>query len=506
MSGPPAVVGSFETIGELMGAAVEQIGDHEAIVDGDRRLSFADWVRSADGVARHFVEAGVGPRDVVALHMGNGIEYAVAYAAAARLGAITTGINQRLGPREIDSIIERARPRLLIADTDTDAGANLPSLPTGTVLLHAEEIRTASAGPPIQYRPQCVGSDPVCIIWTSGTTGTPKGAWFDHRNLEAAVASGGVMTKAHDRRLGGVPFAHAGYMSKLWEHFAMGLTLVLSPTPWTVEAMLTAIVDEGVTVAAGVPTQWTKLVELAGIDEVDFSALRIGLSATAPATPELIEQVATLIGCPLVVRYAMTESPSITGTEADDPPDVQYRTVGRPQQGMEVRIMGEAGQPVAAGKIGRVQVRGGCVMRGYWDDPVQTAEVLDSDGWLTSSDLGSFDDAGNLVLAGRIDDMYIRGGFNVYPVEVENVLADHPAIGQVTVVGVATPVIGEIGVAVVVPAAGAEAPTLDELRSWVGNQLADYKRPDDLLIVDALPLTAMSKVDKLAARDLAESR
>ena len=142
-------------------------------------------------------------------------------------------------------------------------------------------------------------------------------------------------------------------------------------------------------------------------------------------------------------------------------------------------------------------MRGGCVMRGYWRDPERTAEVLDAEGWLTSSDLGRFDADGNLVLAGRADDMYIRGGFNVYPVEVENVLADHPAVAQVAVVGVPAPVIGEIGVAVIVPAPGGPPPTLDELRAWVDGRLADYKRPDQVVVVDELPLTSMLKVDKI---------
>ncbi len=498
MSGQLAVSGVFETIGELMDAAAAQIGPQEAMIDGDRRLTFGEWVRAADGVARRFAELGVGRGDVVALHLGNGIEYAVAYAAAARLGAITTGINQRLGPREVASILERADPTLYV----TDAREPVHGLPNGVAALTVDAIGEASSGPPIADRPRVEASDPVCIIWTSGTTGAPKGAWFDHRNLAAAVASSGVMTMAGDRRLGGIPFAHAGYMAKLWEHFAMGVCLVLSPTPWSAETMLATIVGEAITVAAAVPTQWAKLVQLPEIDAVDFSSLRIGLSATAPASPELIEQVGALIGCPLVVRYAMTESPSITGTEPDDPPDVQSRTVGRPQQGMEVRVIDESGAPVASGLIGRVQVRGGCVMRGYWRDPERTAEVLGPEGWLTSSDLGSFDDDGNLVLSGRADDMYIRGGFNVYPLEVENVLAEHPGVRQVAVVGLPTPVIGEIGVALVVAEPGGAAPALAELRSWVGDRLADYKRPDELLVVDELPLTAMLKVDKRAARAL----
>jgi acyl-CoA synthetase (AMP-forming)/AMP-acid ligase II len=155
---------------------------------------------------------------------------------------------------------------------------------------------------------------------------------------------------------------------------------------------------------------------------------------------------------------------------------------------------------VEPGEVGRVRVRGGCVMRGYWEAPEATAEVLAADGWLTSSDLGRLDPAGNLVLVGRADDLYIRGGYNVYPVEVEHVLAEHPAVVTAAVVGLPTPVIGEIGVAFVVPADRGAPPALAELRAWVADRLADYKAPDRLELLDELPLTAMAKVDKVALR------
>jgi acyl-CoA synthetase (AMP-forming)/AMP-acid ligase II len=458
-----------------MDAAVTEIGDREAYVDGPRRLTFAAWVAAADGVGSMLLDRGVGKGDVVALRLENGLEYAIAYAAVVRIGAVATGINGRLGEREVDAIVDRCRPVVVLDD--------------------AQEIETAASDATSPRRAAVALHDPACIIWTSGTTGVPKGAWFDHAGLRAAVESAGVMTMRGDRRLTGLPFAHAGYMSKLWEQFAMGVTQVLSPMPWTAESMLEVLQHERITVAGAVPTQWAKLLEVSGIGDVDFSELRLGLAATAPASPELIEAVRSTIGCPLVVRYAMTESPSITGTDVDDPPEVQYRTVGRPQEGISVDIVDDDGTVVAPGAVGRVRIAGSCVMRGYWNDPERTAEVLDGERRLTSSDLGSFDSAGNLVLAGRADDMYIRGGYNVYPVEVENVLAEHPGVARSAVVGIDAPVIGQIGVAVVVPVSPTEPPTLEALRSWVGERLADYKRPDRLEIVDDLPLTPMLKVD-----------
>lgn len=246
------------------------------------------------------------------------------------------------------------------------------------------------------------------------------------------------------------------------------------------------------------PTQWAKLLELPDVASADLSALRVGLVATAPASPELIRRVAAVIGCPLIVRYAMTESPSITGTDPGDSAEVLCSTVGRVQSGMEIELVDENGLGVEAGSVGQVRVRGACVMRGYWGSATLTADVLADDGWLTSSDLGWLDDAGNLVLVGRTNDMYIRGGYNVYPLEVENLLAAHPDIAQVAIVGTPAPVIGEVGVAFVVATDADRPPELVELRAWIGTQLADYKAPDRLVVLTALPLTSMLKIDKVA--------
>jgi acyl-CoA synthetase (AMP-forming)/AMP-acid ligase II len=393
----------------------------------------------------------------------------------------------------VEAIVGRAAPVLVVRDDALD----LPPAPPGAAVLCRRDIADACEGPRLgTARPPLQPRDPVVIVWTSGTTGIPKGAWFDHDNLRAAVSSAGVMTAPFDRRLSSTPFAHAGYMGKLWEQLAWGVTLVLTPTPWTAADMARLIVTERITVAGAVPTQWAKVVERPEFDTADLSHLRICVSATAPAPPELVERITRRLGCPVVVRYAMTESPSITGTAPDDPPEVSYRTVGRPQEGVEVEVRDESGAPVPAGVVGRIHVRSAVAMRGYWNDVEQTSAVLAGDGWLRSGDLGRLDEAGNLVLVGRVDDMYIRGGYNVYPLEVENVLTEHPAIDQACVIGVSTPVIGQIGVAYVVAVPDVAAPTNDEVRAWCRARLADYKTPDEIVFVGSLPLTPMMKVDR----------
>jgi acyl-CoA synthetase (AMP-forming)/AMP-acid ligase II len=463
-----------------MGAAREQFRDREAYVEEDRRVTFGEWLDACDRTAARFADRGVRAGDVVALALPTSIDYAIAFGAAVRLGAIATGLNPRLGPREVAAILERAEPKLVVAEPrDIDASA--------------ARVATAS-------RPTVRASDPVVIIWTSGTTGLPKGAWFDHDNLRAAVTTAGVMTAPFDRRLVTTPFAHAGYMAKLWEQLAWATTLVIAPTPWTADDTVRLLGTERITVAGGAPTQWAKIVEHPLLPQTDASHLRLCVAATAPAPPELVERVMDAFGCPMVVRYAMTESPSITGTEPGDDPEVLFRTVGRPQAGVEIELRDETNAPVARGDVGRVHVRSACVMRGYWREPTLTAEAIDARRWLRTSDLGWRDPAGNLVLVGRADDLYIRGGYNVYPLEVENVLAEHPAVAEASVIGFPAPVIGEIGVAFVVAEGDTLTASTEELRAWCRAHLADYKAPDRIVVVESLPLTPMMKVDKRALR------
>ena len=497
----PPLRGTFSTVDEAMDAAVEQFGDREAYVEGGHRCTFAEWIGAADALAANLVARGVQPGQVVALMLPPSIDYAVAYAAVVRAGAVATGLNTRLGTREVHAIIERCEPALVVRDEDL----GLPAVRASTPVLARSELTSLVSGPGVGAdRPSMERTDPVAIIWTSGTTGLPKGAWFDHRALEAAVATAGVMAAPFDRRLVPTPFAHAGYMAKLWEQLAWGITVVMTPSPWTAEDTIRLIAAERITVAGGVPTQWAKIVEHPALDSVDISNLRLCISATAPAPPELVERIQYRLGCPVVVRYSMTESPSVTGTEPGEAPDVLYRTVGKPQVGVELELRDDEGRWVPNGEVGRVHIRSKCSMRGYWKDEERTAEALTPDGWLRSGDLGRLDAQGNLVLAGRTSDVYIRGGYNVYPLEVEQVLDEHPAVAQASVVGVPAPVIGEIGVAFIVPAHPASPPTCQELQDWCRERLADYKAPDEIIVVESLPLTAMLKVDKAALVRLTE--
>lgn len=462
-------------------AAAQHHGEREAYVEPGARMTFAQWTSRAGSVAAEFARLRVGKGDVVLLWLPSGIDYAVCYAAAAMIGAVTAGLNPRLGPREIEAVIAQANPALVVADEQ------FAPIPAGRAAVLSRtslhDLYGREQPAPAVAVERC---DPVALLFSSGTTGVPKAAVFDADNLAAGAVAAGVMSAPYDRRLTSTPFAHAGYMFKLWDQLLWGTTLVIPPTPWSAEAMAKVLTEERITVAGAVPTQWAKLLDVDGIDRSRLSELRLGVVASAPAPPELVRRVADRIGVPLVVRYAMTECPTISGTEPDDPPEVQFHTVGKPAPGMRVRI-----------RDGIVEVSGPCVMRGYWQRPDLTASVL-HEGWLRTGDVGEIRDDGNLIIAGRSDDTYIRGGFNVQPAEVEQVLLTHPGVADAVVVGHPAPVIGEIGVAFVAP--GPTPPSLAELRAWVSTSLSDYKAPDRLVLVDTIPRTALFKPDRKELR------
>jgi acyl-CoA synthetase (AMP-forming)/AMP-acid ligase II len=463
---------------DLLRTVADAHADRDAYVHARRRLTFAQWDRAADGLASYWLERGVEPGDVVALLLPSSIDYAICYQAAMRVRAITTGINTRLGPQEIASILDRTQPRVVVREDDIDE------------LRHAynTEPRPLAAPQP---------RDPVAIVWTSGTTGMPKGAVFDHDNLAAVAVGAGELGRQFDRRLSPLPFAHVAYMSRPWEEIEKVITTIIPTTPWTAAETLQLIEAERVTVGQGVPTQWRLVFDHPSFASTDVSSLRIAGTGAASVPPELVREMEAKLGCPVVIGYTSTEAAITTGTVPGDAPEVIARTVGRARVNVELEVVDEDGNTCATGIVGRVRCRSGAVMRGYWQDPERTAEVIDDNRWLSTGDMGSLDERGYLTLAGRHSEMYIRGGYNIYPVEVEHVLSSHPDVAQVAIVGVPDPVLGEIGVAFVVATDGAQ-PELDRLRVHVRSVLADYKAPDRLEIVDALPVTTIGKVDKRA--------
>ena len=501
------LTGDHANLLELFDEVVERCGDVEAFVDGNgpksgrERLSFAQWGRAADGVATRLASRGVRPGDVVGISLPSSIDYAVAYQGILRLGAIASGMNPKLGAAETEHIIGRSEPTVIITDADpTGALAAAP-------LLWVDELREAMTDTPFTARPRVADDDPVAIVWTSGTTGKPKGAVFDSACMRAMARAAGPLSRVGDRRLSPLPFAHVGYMTRVWDELMHVITTVICPTPWTAAGALDLIETERVTVGQGVPAQWQMMLAHPDLSTTDTSSLRIVSSGAARIPPEMVQAMRDEFRVPVVVRYTSTEACVSTGTALDDPDDVICNTVGTPGEGVEMELRLDEGrgrvvQPLDDGsgdtEVGTVCLRSRAMMRGYWREPELTAAAIDPDGWLLTGDLGHLDARGDLRLDGRSTEMYIRGGYNVYPIEIENLLGQHPKVSRIAVTGTTAPVLGEIGVAFVVPADPADPPTLEELRALALDRLASYKAPDALVLIDELPLTAMSKIDKRA--------
>ncbi len=514
------IEGEHATLVEVLRAAARVNGDVEAYVepataDRPRRsLTFGAWDRASDGVAGLLAAHGVGPGTVVCILLPSSIDYMVVYGAAVRLGAIASGINLRLAAPEVVSILDRTHPAVTVIDD----GAAAPVGAAGTVLTRSD-CAGAVDGPPPSAWPALASSDPVAVVWTSGTTGLPKGAVFDHDSLQAVADGTDVLSEPGDRRLSPLPFAHVGSMTRIWDEAANGITTVITPTPWRASDAAPVMEAERITVAQGVPTQWALVLAQPSLSDADLSSLRIAGTGASRVPAELVAALRDALGVPVVVRYTSTEASLGTGTVPGDPDEAVATTVGHPVPGVSLVVADEDGTPLATGEVGRVRLRSPAVMRGYWGGPPTgpgaaglvfdeeaTAAVLAEDGWLTTGDFGFVDDDGRLHLVGRANELYIRGGYNVYPAEVEAALGDHPDVEQVAVVGAPDPVLGEVGVAFVVRTAGStadEVTLLAGLRETARASLADYKAPDRVVVVDRLPLTSMMKVDKRALAALA---
>jgi acyl-CoA synthetase (AMP-forming)/AMP-acid ligase II len=509
--------------------------DLPALVADGQTTTFSQWSADSELIASALAERGVGPGDMVVLMLPSGQDFASGYLAALRLGAIASAINPRLGKTEVEHILARCDPAVVITTQ--------PARATGRAraVLTPDQARGLPGTTPSVTGWAATAADaPAAVIWTTGTTGLPKGAWFDHQTMAFIGANLGPLSAPRDRKLMPVPFAHTGYVTRIYDQVIQHSSYILTPPEWSAEAMLDLLATERITLGQGVPTQWEKLVRLDRLEDTDLSSLRLVSTGAARVSPALVRALHSRLKVPVVIRYASTEVPLAFGTRVDDPIEVVATTVGRALGGAEVEIRDPTGRGLSAGETGRIHLRTKAAMRGYWRDERQTGNAMTSDGWLASSDLGRLDADGNLAIVGRADDAYIRGGYNVYPSEVEAALSSHPGVARVTVVGAPAPVIGEIGVAFVVPApprtageAAASVPGkpgqhppgepgattaarpahgLSEaaLRAWCQERIADYKVPDIVALVDDLPVNATFKVDtgqlKATAARLATER
>lgn len=468
-------------LGAVVAEAAERHGDAICAVDADGvALAFTDLHRRSDTRAVALLDAGVAEGDVVVVDVGPELGHLVTYAALAKIGAVTAAINHHL-PRDARRQLAASLAPALVVDTTVDAE------------LTAQE-RAGERPPPLADDPD----RPVAIVFTSGTTGPPRAATFGGRQLEfiRQVDTGGVWGGGGPA-LAGTSLAHLGPMTKLPGNLTRGATMHLTRR-WRAADALDITARLGMAAVAGIPTQVALMLRDPNFDRYDLSAVRAVVMGGAPASPSLVREARGRFGAPVSTRYSCTEAGIGLGTELADPPQDAEVSVGRPHAGVDLSLRDpdDPSRPVPPGAVGEVCLRSPAQMTGYWREPALTAERLTADGFIRTGDLGRVDDLGRLVLAGRRSEMYIRGGYNVHPVEVESHLTQLPGVADAAVVGVADPVMGEIGVAFVVPSPGTTALDLATLRDQLTNRLARHQLPERLVLLDALPLTPADKVDR----------
>ena len=515
------------TIPALTAAAAEKYGDRLAVVDGDRRLTYAELLDAAREFGAGLVAAGIAPGDRVAIWAPNSAEWIVAVLGLFQAGAVLVPVNTRFKGVEAADILGRSRAKALVTVTDflgTDyvamlrgTGTDLPDLatvviaagpaPDGTVAWADFLARAGDAERAEVARRAADVSDgyPSDILFTSGTTGVPKGVVMTHGRTLCVATDWVAMTGLgpDDRYLMVNPYFHMfGLKAGILASVAAGAAMFPEPV-FDADRALARVAEEGITVLPGAPTLYQSILDHPDRGDRDLSSLRVAVTGAADIPVALIDRVvAELPFSTVVTGYGLTEAGTASATGPGDDPETIATTVGRARPGFEIRIAGAGGDGDAAGgEAGEILLRGPSVMAGYLDDPAATAEALSADGWLRTGDLGVLDDGGNLRIVGRAKDMFIVGGFNAYPAEIENHLLRHPDVAQAAVIGIPDERLGEVGMAFVVTRSG-DPDAGPGILTWARDQMANYKVPRTIEIVDALPTNATGKVvkDDLRAR------
>lgn len=508
--------------------AATHFGDDEAVVDGDVRLTFAELETAMVDSVRAMIALGVRPGSRVGLWAPNSARWIVAALGIHGAGGILVPINTRFKGDEAAFILNRSGAAALITVSDflgNDYLGILTAAAPGTAALHRAVVASGAttggaqswdefiaAGQTVTVAQAHASIDAVTsetvsdLMFTSGTTGHPKGVILTHGQ---SLRAHGWLCKTlgfrrGDRYLIIPPFFHTfGYKAGWMACIVHGVTAIPQRV-LDVSAVLTTIAAEKVSILMGPPTLFSDILDAPDRSDYDLDSLRVTLASAASVPPSLVHRMVEELQADVTMSaYGLTEATSLATTtipQVDNLSDV-VNSVGRAALDVELRVVDDDGHDVPDGQAGELWIRGYNVMRGYWDDPEQTAAVIDADGWLRSGDIVTRDERGFVRVVDRKKDVVVVGGFNVYPAEVERVLADHPHVSEVAVIGVPDDRMGETPVAFVVPRPG-EVLNDSELLSWAGNRLANFKVPRQVFAVGSLPRNASAKVLKNTLRDL----
>lgn len=508
-----------ETIPHSAANAAMTWPDRLGLITGDQSWTFAEIWADARAVASALIASGVGEGDRIAIWAPNSREWILATLGAQTLGAIIVPLNTRFKGGEAADILRRAKVKILFVPEnflDTDyramiAGEDLPDLAESILLDGAAWDAFVARGkgsedPAVDAVFAKLTGDHISdIIFTSGTTGRPKGALTAHRQAVQIFGDWAVRVdlREGDRFLIVNPFFHTfGYKAGWAVCLTRGATIV-PQAMFDADETARLIEQHQISFIPGPPTIYQSLLQaLAGDKPRNFSSLRVAVTGAAPVAPALVDRMRNELGMQNIVNgYGMTECGVIAMTRQGDDAETVANTCGYPMPGIEIRCVDDQGRDVPEGEAGEYWVRGPAVMQGYLDDPAATAEAVDADGWLHTGDIGTIDARGYLKITDRKKDMYISGGFNCYPAEIEGLLAAHPAIEMAAVVGVDDERMGEVGKAFIVLRPN-ESLAAEELISWARANMANYKVPRVIRFVPELPRNAAGKLLRMNLRDL----
>jgi fatty-acyl-CoA synthase len=512
-----------DTIGDNFDRTVQAFGDRDALVDraSGRRWTYAELAAEVDALALGLLELGIGKGDRVGIWAPNCAEWTLTQYATPKIGAILVNINPAYRSHELEFVLNQAGIRLLVAaekfKTSDYAGMIADVRPRCQRLEHVAliggELWNSLLDNGRHADPSALGGirlspdDPINIQYTSGTTGFPKGATLSHHNILNNGFFVGELcnyTEA-DRICLPVPFYHCfGMVMGNLAATSHGACMVIPAPAFDPRATLEAVQAERCTSLYGVPTMFIAELAEHDFDSYDLSSLRTGIMAGSPCPVEVMKQVIERMGMAEVsICYGMTEtSPVSTQTRADDSIERRVSTVGRVGPHLEVKVVDpDTGLTVPRGEPGELCTRGYSVMLGYWEQPDKTAEAIDKARWMHTGDLAVMDDEGYLNITGRIKDMVIRGGENIYPREIEEFLYTHPDILDAQVIGVPDERYGEELMAWVRMREGTTPLTAESVREFCTGKLAHYKIPRYVHIVDDFPMTVTGKIRKVEMRE-----
>ena len=505
-------------VGDLFRKHVQMKPDAEAIVCNGRRITWKEYDRESDRAAQGLLNLGVKRGDRVGIYMPNWPEYLYVYLGAVKIGATAVPVSWRFTSQEIKFVINNAGVSVLVmsggyldmnmvkklqAIRDEVPGLQhvvilekekaLPGMITYDKFMSDPTAALGAAKKAVQIE------DPVVFIYTSGTTGVPKAAILTHKNLLAYTSwmINICYTVGENSVLMAVPLNHVGgAVMGVINCLAAGNKLVMMDVFDAVKT-LQLIQEEKISVIGQVPAMFALELLNPDIEKYDLSSIKLAIVSSAPCPSELIMAIKKHMHVTPQNAYGLTEvSGAVTCTLIEHGEEKLKYSVGVPSPGIELAIKDDDGNSLPAGESGEICIKGDAVMKGYWQRPDEDAKVFDSQGFFHTGDMGKLDADGCLTIVGRKKEMYIRGGENVYPPEIEDAIAKHPAVFLVAVVGRPDPVMGEVGRAYIIPKPGTR-PTAAEIKEFLKDKLVKYKIPEDIVFRDSLPLTPLGKIKKL---------